>query len=85
MQSYYIFNLQILITGVNASEYEVVVQFAPCDKRICVEVPIVDDETVEKLESFNITLERTPDMDINITLDQVVGVVEITENDGKYD
>ena len=47
-------------------------------------VPIADDETVGKVELFDITLERTPDMDINIILDQVDGVVEITENDGKY-
>ena len=41
--------------------------------------------TVDKgNESFNVTLERTPDLHSNITLDPAVGVVEITEDDGKY-
>ena len=62
-----------------------VLSFAPCDKRICVDVPIVDDEIVENDESFEVTLQRPPGLDTTITLAPVDGVVEISENDGKYD
>ena len=50
----------------------------------CVRVSIVDDELMENDESFNVTLERTADLDSRIRLDPVVGVVEITDNDGRY-
>ena len=43
----------------------------------------MDDEIVEDVvESLNITLERTPYLDIRITLHPVNGVVEITDDDG---
>ena len=50
--------------------------FAPCDKRSCVNVTIID-------KAFNVTLEQTPDLDSRITLDTLVGLVEITENEGR--
>ena len=45
---------------------------------------IMDDIILENDESFILTLERTSDLDSRITLDPVNGVVEITENDGRY-
>ena len=36
------------------------------------------------VDTLNVTLERTPNLDSRITLDPVNGVVEITENDGVY-
>ena len=47
-------------------------------------VSIVDDEIVEDTESYKITLERPTDLDGNITLGPVDGVVEMTDNDGRY-
>ena len=49
-------------------------------------MPIVDDTILENDESFDVTLERTPDLNSRITLDPVNGVVEIADNDhdGKY-
>ena len=49
--------------------------FAACVTRSCVNVTIVN-------QSFNITLKKAPDMDSRITLDPLVGLVEI--NDGRY-
>jgi hypothetical protein len=49
--------------------------FAPCEWKMCVNISTVDKGN----ESFNVTLERTPDLHSNITLDPAVGVVEITE------
>ena len=55
--------------------------FDACDKRSCVNITIIEG----KNESFNVTLERAPDLNSRITLDPVVGLVEITENEGRYD
>ena len=45
---------------------------------------IVDDAILEDDESFDVTLERTPDLDSRITLDPVDAVVEIIDDDGRY-
>ena len=58
--------------------------FNRCARRECVVVSIIDDTTLENSETFHITLERTPGLSSDITLDPVNGVVEITDNDGKY-
>ena len=64
---------------------DTVLLFAACCSMSCVNVPIVDDVIMENVESFDVTLERTSDLDSRITLDPVNGVVEITDNDGRYD
>ena len=43
---------------------------------------IVDDEVLENVESFTVTLERTPGLDMRIALNPVNGRIEITDNDG---
>ena len=48
-------------------------------------VPIVDDEMVENDESLEITLEWPPGLDSNIILRPADGIVQITEDDGRYD
>ena len=59
-----------------------ILMFEACQRRSCVTVTIVDDEVLENVESFNVTLERTPGLDMRITLDPVDAVVEITDDDG---
>ena len=59
-----------------------ILEFAPCDTRRCIQIPIVDNRTVELTESFFITLEKTSDLMIN--LGPVSGKVEITDDDGMY-
>ena len=46
---------------------------------------IMDDIILENDELFDLTLERTSDLDSRITLNPVNGVVEIADNDGRYD
>ena len=63
-------------------DFHTILSFDSCQRRSCVNVSIVDDGTLELMESFSITLERTPGLDDRIDLDPVDGVVEITDNDG---
>ena len=61
-----------------------ILMFEACERRRCVNVTIVNDDVLEMTESFHVTLERTPGLDMRIRLDQVDGVVEITDDDGEY-
>jgi hypothetical protein len=54
-----------------------ILRFAACEKRRCVDVPIINDGDDEPNEMFGITLERTPGLNDRITLDPVNGVVTI--------
>ena len=56
--------------------------FAACQRRSCFNVTIVDDEVLEReVESFTVTLERTPSLDNRITLNPVEGRIVIRDND----
>ena len=57
--------------------FSVVVQFESCETRRCVNISILSDLIEEPDESFNYTLERTPDLDSRISLDPVEGEVVI--------
>ena len=61
-----------------------ILMFVTCGTQQCVNVVIVDDDVLENVESFDVTLERTPGLDSRITLDPVDTVVEITDDDGEY-
>ena len=50
----------------------------------CVFVSIVDDSVVEGAETFNISLERTSDLDRWITLSPNFGNILIDDNDGVF-
>lgn len=60
---------------------DTLLNFNELQMKSCVNMSIVDDAIVENVESFDVTLERTPDLDGRIILDPVDGVVEITDND----
>ena len=77
-----------LTFSVSPSDYgavDTLLTFAACVKRSCVNVSIVDDTILENVESFDVNLKRTPDLDRSITLAPVDGVVEIIDNDGRHD
>ena len=57
-----------------------VVQFDECERRSCINITIVDDEVLEDIEYFNLTLERNG-LHERIQLDPVDGLVQITNND----
>ena len=44
---------------------------------------IVDDNTSERIESFHLTLERTPDLDSRIILNPTDRAVTILDDDGE--
>ena len=60
-----------------------ILSFSACETRQCVNVAIVDDIMNEPEEEFNVTLERTPDLDSRITLHPDNGEIFI-KDDGKY-
>ena len=66
------------------SALSVILSFNECEEKSCANATILDDEILENLETFNVTLARTVGLDSRITLDPVHGVIEITDNDGEY-
>ena len=65
-------------------ENEVLV-FAPCQKRSCIDIAIKDDCYLDNIvEVFDILLDRTADLSMNITLNPMQGSVRIYDyNDSK--
>ena len=64
-----------------SSAINTIVQFNECERRSCINIPIMDDEVLENTEYFNLTLERNG-LHERIQLDPVDGLVQITDNDG---
>ena len=60
-----------------------VLAFEACEQLNCVELNIVDDLTVERSESFAVTLERTNDPAPMIEFNPMDAVIEIRDNDGE--
>ena len=56
--------------------------FEECETRSCIEITIIDDLILEMDEYFSISLERTTDLDIRITLSPTSGEVVIVDDDG---
>ena len=56
--------------------------FGVCESRACILLSILDDSIAENASLFNITLERTPNLDPKILLITVHGVVHIQDDDG---
>ena len=56
--------------------------FNACKERACAYISIMDDDIVEKSESFTISLERTTDLDSRISLSSERGEVTILDDDG---
>ena len=61
-------------------ELSTILSFPTCGTRQCVNVTIVDDDVLENVESFDVTLERTPGLDARITLDPVDGMISIIDD-----
>ena len=57
----------------------VILLFDACTTRVCVALPVVDDDISEKVESFYLTLERTSDLD---NRNPSYGEVTIYDDDG---
>ena len=59
-----------------------ILNFDRCQFKSCTTVTIIDDLIDEPVESFNATLNRSPGLDVRITLSPVEAVIEIDDNDG---
>ena len=59
------------------------IEFDSCEVVQCIDMNLHDDMMHEMVESFAVTLERTPDLDDRITLSPVDGEIEIVDNDSK--
>ena len=57
--------------------------FNTCDTQQCINITIVDDETLENEEVIIFAL-RTPDQDSRIIFDPPVANITISANDGIY-
>ena len=57
--------------------------FGVCETRHCVNVTIVNDNELEEIESFEVTLERTPNLDSRIILAPVIATITIGDDDGR--
>ena len=58
--------------------------FDICEPQQCTDITIINDTVPESIESFFINLQRTPDLDPRITLDPMIGEIEITNNNGLW-
>ena len=56
--------------------------FGACDKRNCVNLTITNDELLEETEIFEVTLERTLNLDSRIILEPVTTEINIIDDDG---
>ena len=56
--------------------------FQPNQRRVCVTIPIEDDDMVEQTESFTVILRGTQDLHEAIRLTQTNGFVVIIDDDG---
>ena len=65
---------------IDYGELSTILSFPTCGTRQCANVSIVDDDVLENVESFHVTLERTPGLDVRITLDPMDGVIEIRDS-----
>lgn len=57
--------------------------FLACQKEKCASVIINDDERVEELESFYLTLERIPGVNGHVILEPNKTKITIEDNDSK--
>ena len=77
----------ILPVSVNLMDYDDVsttLTFGACENQSCVNIIIVNDMLHEEDEAFNVTLERAPGLNENITLHPVDTVIEINDDDGMF-
>ena len=58
-------------------------EFAVCETQSCANITIEDDLVLEMEERFDISLNRTTDLDPRITLNPTLGQIVIIDNDSE--
>ena len=64
-------------------QFSRILSFAACETRQCVNTTIVDDLVDEPVEEFDVTLERTLQLESRISLHPVDALVIINDDEGK--
>ena len=82
MQAMTVYFYNIPVATMDYGSVSMIVWFATCHRRECVNITIENDGVAEPLESFFVTLKRTPDIDGRITLDPVDGEIMIIDATG---
>ena len=82
MQAMTVYICNIPVATMDYGSVSMIVWFATCQRRECVNITIENDGVAEPLESFFVTLKRTPDIDGRITLDPVDGEIVIIDATG---
>ena len=88
--SYYTTKLQKLDKSIHFTAFSMdyralmstILLFDTCQTKQCALIRIEDDEIIEDVENFFVTLERTTELNERITLDPVDGEIQINDNDG---
>ena len=62
---------------------ETSLQFVPCNRKMCISISIVDDDVLESMESFTVSL-GSDGLDNRISLSSVNATVQITDDDGMW-
>ena len=68
-----------------SSGYNEHLVFGACQRRSCINMTITDDEILEDNESYEVTLQRTPDLDNRIILAPMIAEINIIDDDGKLE
>ena len=76
-------SLPLSVSSLDYDGFSLILTFESCDTRQCTSVTIIDDQVLEATETFFANLTRTGGLDIRITLDPVVAVVSIVDNDSE--
>ena len=76
-------HVHIAVSTMDYGSITTTLPFGRCDTRICVDVPITDDEVLENPESFCVSLQGNG-LDSRITLEPTEAEIEIIDNDGMY-
>ena len=73
----------IIVSPMDYEGLSVLLEFAACETRQCVNVNIVDDFKIEQNENLFYAIERAPGLNPTIGLDPTPGEIVIVDNDGK--
>ena len=75
-----------LLSADSADDYtavDIVLPFRANTPELCVPISITNDDVVEQVESFYVTLERTPGLDDSVLLGPTQKMIPIVNDDGE--
>ena len=58
--------------------------FGACQDRYCLDIPIINNNEVEKDKTFRVTVGRTTDLDRRVIVNPTRADITIVDDDGMY-